>query len=437
MGDFNMSFNDLFTGDLPEELTKQETFELLNKVKQGDMNAREQLINCNIRLVLYCVLRYFMTVEYDKEELVAIGCVGLIKAVDTFDLSKRVEFSTYVSRCINNEIRLFLRKLKGYKNDASFEDIFYFNKDGDDIKLLDVIPSELDIEEEYIEKDYREFMLGLLQDSMESLNERDKKIIMLYFGFCNNKEYSQQEIADMMNISRSMISRIINRGLEKLGKNMKLLGSCMDVEEINNKLVKGDNRMKRLQTIYEYFSDYTREEINEMIERLSGEDRELLRLRYGDDLDNPVSAIDNDQRVRFYSYLVPKMRRLLANIRNGKNKVGSNKIVEERINDNTKKQSIDKNDYVNMLEMLKSSTFEQMLGILSVKEAIIVSLRFGYVDGKYFDTKDIASFLDISEDEVRDITTKALLLYKDNINDYIDKAINIVSSNTLKRSKSN
>ena len=430
-----MKYGSWFNGEeLPEELTRNDMIILFNRMKQGDMKAREEIINHNIKFVIYCVRNKFRSVDYDNEELVSVGCLGLVKAVDTYDISKGREFSTYAGRCIINEINYFLRSLKKNSKVLCFEDVAYLSSDGNDLKLEDVIPSKIDIERDYMESEYSKLELDLLKQSMECLDERNKKIVMLYFGFFDGKVYAQKEISDMLNISQPQVSRKINRSLKKIKTYMQQLELGVDVGKIkdNSKIRKEGRKMRRLKTIYELLNDYTREEIDEVIESLTDYERELLRLRYGDDLDNPVSTISIKDRKIFYSHLIPRMKRLLAQARDNKAKIDDKELVKDR-QDKVPEQSIDKSDYVNMLEMLKTPTFSQMLSILSVKEAIIVSLRFGYVDGKYFDTKTIASFLDISEDEVRDTTMKALLLYKENINNFIDKAINIVSNNTLKK----
>ena len=429
-----MKYDDLFVCKFPKALSKEEIFTLYDRMKQGDMEAREKLINHNIGLVVYFVRTDFKDTNYDKKELVSVGCLGLIKAVDTYDISKGNEFSTYAGRCIINEINYFLRGLKKNSKVLSFEDVAYLSSDGNDLKLEDVIPSKIDIERDYMESEYSKLELDLLKQSMECLDERNKKIVMLYFGFFDGKVYAQKEISDMLNISQPQVSRIINRSLKKIKTYMQQLELGVDVGKIKDRgEMRKDNRnMRRFKTIYEYFSEYTKIEVNEMIKKLSDDERELLRLRYSDSEYYSASTMDYEQKAKFYGSLVPKMRRLLARARDDKDKIEDREMIENG-QDKIENQSICKSDYVSMLEMLKTPTFNQMLSILSVKEAIIVSLRFGCVDGKYFDTKTIASFLDISEDEVRDTTMKALLLYKENINNFIDKAINIVSNNTLKK----
>ena len=153
--------------------------------------------------------------------------------------------------------------------------------------------------------------LNLLKQSMKCLDERSKKIVMLYFGFFDDKTYAMQKIADMMNMSKPQISRIINGSLKKIREYMQLLELGVDIEETNNK-----NKVK---TIYEYLSDYTKEEIDEVIGKLLDKDRELLRLKYGDDLDNPVLIVSDKQQAKldynFYN-LIRKIKRLLVKARN-------------------------------------------------------------------------------------------------------------------------
>ena len=173
-----MKYDDLFVCKFPKALSKEEIFTLYDRMKQGDMEAREKLINHNIGLVVYFVRTDFKDTNYDKKELVSVGCLGLIKAVDTYDISKGNEFSTYAGRCIINEINYFLRGLKKNSKVLSFEDVAYLSSDGNDLKLEDVIPSKIDIERDYMESEYSKLELDLLKQSMECLDERNKKIVM-------------------------------------------------------------------------------------------------------------------------------------------------------------------------------------------------------------------------------------------------------------------
>ena len=271
------------------------------------MEAREELITKNIGLVIQRVKNNFMDVCYDKKELVAVGCLGLVKAVDTCDgtLDARY-FLMHAREFINDEINMFLGELDTYQDEISFDDIIYSDRYGNNVKLKDVLLSEPGMEKEQVKKSYDNGQLKLLQQSMEYLNERNRRIISLYFGFVDDKRYSVFEIANIMAVSTTQIRKIIKDSLDKLKENIKLLENGMEV-------VKDNSCKKRLKTIYELLSDYTREEIDEMIDGLPEDDKELLRLRYGDDLDNPVSIMGYSKRLRYYTYLVNKMKRFLSN----------------------------------------------------------------------------------------------------------------------------
>ena len=238
-----MEYDSLFVSEsLPKMLTRDEVSILYKQMEQGNMEARRKLISCNIKLVIKRVMSNFMSVDYDKKELVSVGCVGLIKAVDTYDISRGYEFSTYICKCIDNEIKMFLRKLNKYSGILSLDDVLYGSEKDDDIKLKDCIKSrDIDMEEEYIEKDLSIIELQLLQQSMECLSERDREIVMLYFGFYNNKRYDQQEIADMFGISQSQTSRIINCSLKKIKAKMELFGN-LDKNVSDNILKRSKNK---------------------------------------------------------------------------------------------------------------------------------------------------------------------------------------------------
>lgn len=217
MNNFELFING---GNVPKALSKQEIYELLKRIKCGDDNARENLILHNIRLVLYQVTNSFETVNYDKRELVSIGNIGLMKAVETFDMSKNIEFSTYAVRCINNEILMFLKKQKKYQNIDSLDKPIYHDKDGHSLKLGDIIYDENDMTEKYIDdEEYR-----IIRQIVNNLPNPDKKIVMLYFGFYNNQTYTQREIADIVSINRTQIFRILKRVMNKIKQQLQQQG---------------------------------------------------------------------------------------------------------------------------------------------------------------------------------------------------------------------
>lgn len=232
-----MRYDDLFIREeIPKRLSKEEMMVLFNRMKQGDMKAREDFINNNIGLVINIVINNFMKVDYDKKELVAVGCEALVKAADTYDISKGNEFSTYARSCIYNEIMTFLRKLKNDSSVLSFDDVAYLSNDGNDLKLEDVVPSKVDIERDYVEKEHSKLELKLLKQSMECLSERNREILMLYFGFYNNKRYTCEEIGRMMNMGKAGVSIAIKRSLRKLNDRIKWLG----INQVSNNTLKRD-----------------------------------------------------------------------------------------------------------------------------------------------------------------------------------------------------
>ena len=218
----NINMDEIFIdrNELPKTLSKDEVYQLLEKIQQGDELAKIKLAEHNIRLVLYEVTGRFKTVEYDKKELVDIGTVGLMQAIKTFDLSKKVEFSTYAIRCIDNEILMFLRKLKKYESIDSLDRIINVDKEGNEFKVEDIISDNTNIEEQYVDNEtYR-----IIRQIVENLSGRDKEIIMLYYGFYNDRVYNQSEIANKFNISQPQISKLIKRIVSQLKEQLKQKG---------------------------------------------------------------------------------------------------------------------------------------------------------------------------------------------------------------------
>lgn len=217
-----MDTNELFIDieKLPKPLSKEEIKELFEKIKQGDYKAKEKLIIHSIRLVLYEVTTTFKTVQYDKKDLVSIGNIGLIKAIDTFDISKKIEFTTYTIRCIDNEIITFLRKIKKDKNIDSLDKIVNCNKDGIEFKIMDVISDKVDIEKEYIDNEVYQIVFKIVND----LPKLDKEIIMLHFGFYTDRPCTLSETAQILSISKSSVKYIVTKTLKKIRQQLKQQG---------------------------------------------------------------------------------------------------------------------------------------------------------------------------------------------------------------------
>ena len=203
---------------LPPPLAKEEEEALVIKCNEGDIEARNKLIEHNIRLVVFLAKKYDNTM-YDLEDLVSIGTIGLIKGVKTYKLDKNIKLATYASRCIDNEILMFLRKNKRRKVEISFEDSINQDGDGNELHLEDVLGTEDDVvEKEYESKVDKELLVTVL----DKLHKRDQEILTLRYGLNNTEEYTQKEVADMLGISQSYISRIEKKAIKKLKSLMKV-----------------------------------------------------------------------------------------------------------------------------------------------------------------------------------------------------------------------
>jgi len=200
--------------ELPDVLSKEETHLLLVQIKSGNVEAKNKLIEHNIRLVLRQVLNKYKRVKYDKKEMVCIGIIGLINAANTFDIDKNFQFSTYATKCIDNEINHLLYHLNKDTVLDSMEKVICFHSDGDDLKLGDFLSDDIDIEEQYIEKE----TLDLINEIISELPENKRKMIQMYYGLGEYKgtEYKQREIAEELGMERSNMAHIMSNTLKEI-----------------------------------------------------------------------------------------------------------------------------------------------------------------------------------------------------------------------------
>lgn len=199
---------------LPPPLTREEEEYLLEKLPAGDAAIRAVLIERNLRLVVY-IARKFENTGINIEDLVSIGAIGLIKAVNTFDPDKKIKLATYASRCIENEILMFLRRNSKVRTEVSFDEPLNIDWDGNELLLSDVLGTENDtiyrnIEEEVDRK--------LLHKALDKLSDRERVIMELRFGLQGGEEKTQKDVADMLGISQSYISRLEKRIIKRLRK---------------------------------------------------------------------------------------------------------------------------------------------------------------------------------------------------------------------------
>ena len=206
------------TDILPPPLKKEVEEDLVKRSNAGDLEARNKLIEHNLRLVVFLAKKYDNTM-YDLEDLVSIGTIGLIKGIKTYKLDKNIKLATYASRCIDNEILMFLRKNKKRMSEVSFEDSVNLDSEGNELHIEDIFGTEEDLVEKSIEcKDDK----TLLQEEVKKLDEREKEIIELRYGLSGKKELTQKELAEKLKISQSYISRIEKKVIKKLKTIMKI-----------------------------------------------------------------------------------------------------------------------------------------------------------------------------------------------------------------------
>lgn len=203
--------------NLPAPLTKEEEEAILCEISRGKTQVKDELIVHNLRLVVY-IARKFENTGIGIEDLVSIGTVGLIKAVNTFCPEKKIKLATYASRCIENEILMYLRKTSGKKNEISIDEPLNVDWDGNELLLSDVLGSDGDEVNRNIEYEAEK---TLLMQAVDRLEEREREIMIMRFGLYGSKEYTQKQVADMLGISQSYISRLEKRIIVRLKKEME------------------------------------------------------------------------------------------------------------------------------------------------------------------------------------------------------------------------
>ena len=472
--------NNFLMKEIPKTLSDDELTKLITAYQNGDKNAKETIITHNIRLVIFRINKRFYNTNHEKEELVSIGCMGLMKAVNTFDISKKTKFSSYATVCIDNEILQFLRHEKKHEKVDSLNKNIKENESDERITLEEIIADKYDFTEEIINKELK----NIVRDILKTLNDRDKKIIMMYFGF-NEKLSTQKEIATKLSISQSYVSRLIIRTIKTIKEkltyyyNEDVIEETKEQEEITNsasteavvkqkmqeektnnkktnnnsnkkqknkknkKVKKGENKMRTLKTIYDYLDKYSKLEIDEVIEELTDEEKALIELRYGKDLTHPVTSENwtKENHKEFYGNLIPHIKRKLnrkaknnsfkkpliiaETLTETKEEVTSEAPIKEVVPTIKTNNVITKEDYLKVLALLRSPVFTKLLSTYSQEEIIIVSLKLGYINNTPFSNEAIADFLNIKPQEVIETTKNVLTLYKEKIIQIMNEVINI------------
>ena len=203
---------------LPEPLSKEDELKYLVEASNGNEDAKNKLIEHNLRLVVYLSKKYENT-KIDLEDLVSIGTIGLIKGINTYKMDKNIKLATYASRCIDNEILMYLRKNKKRNADVSLEESLSFDSEGNELHLEDILGTDKDLVTKELEDN--DLKLTLLKE-INRLPERDKEIIKLRYGLFGEKEITQKELAQKLNISQSYISRIEKKVIKRIKETIKL-----------------------------------------------------------------------------------------------------------------------------------------------------------------------------------------------------------------------
>ena len=203
-------------GSFPKPLSAKEERIYLQRAAQGDLNARNILIERNLRLVAHIMKKYYSQ-SADQEDLLSIGTIGLIKGIETFDTSKGARLATYAARCVENEILMYFRSQKKTAGDVSLSDTIETGKDGTSLSVLDVVASDEDLFEDLSRKEEARKLRAAID---KCLTQREKAVIRLRYGLDGGSPFRQQDVASKLGISRSYVSRIEKRALEKLRREL-------------------------------------------------------------------------------------------------------------------------------------------------------------------------------------------------------------------------
>lgn len=198
---------------LPPPLKGEEERKVIDQAVSGNQKARDTLIEHNLRLVVYVAKRYDNSTNCPLEDLISIGTIGLVKAINTFKADKNIKLATYASRCIENEILMYLRKNNKIRYEISLDEPLNIDYDGNELLLGDIVGTDDDlVEQEMLKSDQKK----IFYEALKELNEREKEILILRYGLSNNDELTQKDVADLLGISQSYISRLEKKIIKKL-----------------------------------------------------------------------------------------------------------------------------------------------------------------------------------------------------------------------------
>ena len=513
-------------------LTPEQERKIAIRIAYGDEEAKKIMIESNLRLVVKVAKKY-INLGVDFLDLIQEGNLGLITAVERYDVSKGNKFSTYAVWWIRQSISRAIReKSRNIKIPVQkYDDLYTLNKTVTKLEaLLQRRPTIEEVANEMGEPlfvvqelyqlsqdtismnvkvdDDKETEMGALISKKEQspedlvivedmkkqlhtllnsvdLTPQEYEVTKLRFGLESNEKMTLEEISQRFHVTRERIRQIEYKVLKKLRRSNKIKeyavfmsnpdealkaidefrtiysknkeSKCISMKNYRSQERNGEMNYK-YQTLYQHFPGYTEKHVNEVLKTLTNEERNLLKLKYGEDLKTLTgNQLSREQSAKISGSILLKIKRRLINPYNRKKsskgsvkkdktskvkkgaKVISLSETKQRKPEKIEKKTIEssdqvpketsaikrvaKKDLIKILELLKTPTFKQMMSNLTVKEAVIISLRLGYIDGKYFSVESISQFLGIEPEEVNEITQKVLVLYRDTINEFIDQAI--------------
>lgn len=318
-----MNLNEHFIDEanLPNSLPNDEQILLVKKAQCGDKDAEEKLILHNIRLVRYEVMHKFLAVDYDQKELLSVGIMGLMKAINHFNLEKNVKFSTFASTCIDNEILIFLKKNKKWDCIFSMENIIVDNKRGTSVKIKDTLQDDINIIEDYEDK----ILKKRLRELVEYLPKPKRDVVALSCGFYNSRVYNQTEIAKMLGISQSYVSRVFKESVKIIKEFLQTEG-LIEVEDESIIPLK----KRTIKNLYESFGEYDRDEINLAIESLEESEKALVIFKYGENFEHPILFKSGSKESKEYQRIFKKIKRRLKSNRKKIQKDGQLLILAKK-----------------------------------------------------------------------------------------------------------
>ncbi len=468
-------------------LSSDEERALLVKIKQGDMDARDKFIESNLRLVV-SVAKKFLGRGLPFLDLVQEGNLGLMKAIDKFDLSYDVRFSTYavyrikifISNAIadqsrnirvpifkQDELRSYMTKVdnleKKFGMNLSIDEISMMlgksvdkiieletlKKDtvsinslvgkDNDTELGEFLSTSESVEDEVIDSFLPKQIMQLLNGS--KLSEREKDVLLSRFGIGRSHVWNLKELSKKYGVSKAWIGQVELNALKKLRhlKAVEQFSVYMDNPDLALKKLeefrkKPERKKKRktgkqgslLKSIYEYFDDFSRGEVDSVLDNLNEFEKRLVFLRYGEDLDNPVStdSFGEEETKKFYGSLIPRMRKKLYALQEeAKPKKNNNIRQDVFLTESSLVTELNRDEYTKLIQILKRPDVSEAMTGLSMKEKIIVSLRLGYVDGKHFSVDAISEFLGLSNYEVLKTSVEFMSKHSDKVDSILNKAM--------------